>query len=308
MKKTNILTSIMVMAVIVLLVITAGLGTVTALREHKKDDPITNENTDNRGQSMTTPGAEIPNGGQAGNTPAGQDVPDTPTPTPFPTFTPTPTPIPSPKIVVGIDPGKQSKNDTSSEAVGPGSEGVKSRMAYGATSVTTGMREHEWNLIIAKLVRTELESLGYEVYMTRDTADVFISNSERAKAANEAGAVVLVSIQADAFNDDSVQGIYCQEPSDENAFVKDTAKASRSLAKCIKDRVLTATGARDRADRWGDDEALINWFEGPSCILRLGYMSCPEEDARMMSADYQKSMAAAIAQGIDSFIKENGVR
>ena len=47
--------------------------------------------------------------------------------------------------------------------------------------MATGINEYELNLAVSLKVRDILEERGYDVYMIRETHDVNISNSERAK-------------------------------------------------------------------------------------------------------------------------------
>ena len=76
---------------------------------------------------------------------------------------------------------------------------MKARVTSGATGVASGVKEHELTLEIALLLRTELESRGYTVLLTRETHDVNISNMERAQMA---GMILLFALLIWAnFND-----------------------------------------------------------------------------------------------------------
>ncbi|MCQ2537284.1 MAG: N-acetylmuramoyl-L-alanine amidase [Lachnospiraceae bacterium] len=286
MKQVNGLTKLMFGVVAILLVITVGLGVATAVKESKNKDANPDKKHE---QSVLTP--------TEGPAPTATDVP-------MPTETPTPTPEPTnaAKHKVALDPGQQKNENKDSEPVGPGASDTVKKMSYGATSVTNDMREHEWNLIVAKLVKTELEARGYEVFMTRDKADVDISNGERAKLANESGSEILVGIQADA-GDSKVNGVYAQLAKSDNPYVGKLYKQSRSLAECIKDQVLAATGAGDRGYSESNKLAEVNYSEIPVVIMQLGFMSNKEEDAKLQTDEYRQKLAIAICDGIDKYFE-----
>ncbi len=287
MKRVNGLTMIMFGVVAILLILTVSLGVATAVKEAK--NKAANPNPKDKTEQKVTPAA---------------DPQPTATDEPLPTETPTPTPLPTDKAKhkVALDPGQQKNENKNDEPVGPGSSETVKKMSYGATSVTNDMREHEWNLIVAKLVKAELEARGYEVYMTRETADVDISNGERAKLANASGSEILVGIQADAGANET-NGIYAQIAKSDNAFVGKLYKSSRTLAECIMDSLIKSTGANDRGFQENNKLAEVNFSEIPVVIMQLGFMSNKEEDAKLQTDEYRNKLANAICDGIDKYFQ-----
>lgn len=290
--------------VAVLLVITVGLGIATAVKDSKE----VNKQQGTEGTGSPTP-IISPTAGitVTGEPQGGEQVVATPEPTQTAQVTPEPSPTTAPTTgntyKIALDPGQQKNANSEKEPVGPGATATTAKMTYGATSLTTEMREHEWNLTISLKIKKELVARGYEVYMTRETADVNISNGERAVAANESGADIYVSIQADAADSASANGIYAQIPTKTNAFVGYMYDSCKSLGSSIQTALIKATGAYDRGLMETDNVAAINWCSVPVTVLQLGYMTNKDEDTKLQSADYQDKLVKAICDGIDAYFK-----
>jgi len=292
MKQLSLLTKIMFCIVAILLVITVVLGIMTAVKDSKEKDK-------NQGISSTTI-TPVPTSPTSPT--------DAPTKTPAPTETPTPVPTEAPVATGGhkiaIDPGQQKSQMSETEPIGPGATDTTAKMSYGATSVTTGKREYEWSLPFAQRLKAELEARGYEVVLTREEGDVKISNAERAQFANESGAEIYLSLQADAASSKDANGIYTQVPSQSNTFVGDLYEDSYRLGKEIQNNLIAETGAKDRGVQKNDKVAAINYSKIPAAVLQLGFMSNKEEDTNLWSADYQDKLIKAICDGIDTYFSE----
>ncbi|MGN0505587.1 MAG: N-acetylmuramoyl-L-alanine amidase [Lachnospiraceae bacterium] len=302
MKQLSNLTKVMFCIVAVLLVITVALGIATAVKDSK-------ENKDKQGTENVTPQPTPTKAPDVeGNTGNGQDE-ATPEPTAQPetTVTPAATPEPTKAPVsatghkIALDPGQQKNANSDKEPVGPGATATTAKMSYGATSVTTKKREYEWTLELTLKIKEELQNRGYEVFLTRDTADVDISNAERAKLANESGADIYVSIQADAAENTAASGIYAQIPTKTNAFVGYMYDSCKALATTLQKALIAETGAKDRGLVEQDTVAAINWSQIPVTVLQLGFMSNKDEDTNLWSADYQAKLVKAICDGIDEY-------
>ena len=205
--------------------------------------------------------------------------------------------------VIVIDPGHQGQGDSRKEPVGPGSSVMKARVTSGTTGCVSGLDEYELNLQVSLLLRTELESRGYTVYMTRETHDVNISNKERAEYASSVGGDILVRIHANGDDNSSVNGALCMAPSDSNAFVSALAPESQRPSQCIIDSYCQATGLRNRGVMITDDMSGINWSTMPVTIVEMGFMSNAGDDSKMADSDFQKKMVDGIADGIDQYFQ-----
>ncbi len=205
------------------------------------------------------------------------------------------------QVAVVLDPGHQTSGDSTREANGPGSSTMKARVTGGTTGVASGVPEYQLNLDISLLLKKELESRGYTVYLTRSSNDVNISNKERAEYATEVGGDIFVRIHANGSEDSSVNGALTISPSSSNPYVAYLADSSMALSESILTAYCAATGLKNLGCTTSDTMSGINWSTIPVVILELGYMSNEEEDLKMQDSVFQAKMVQGIANGIDDY-------
>ncbi len=210
-------------------------------------------------------------------------------------------------ILVAIDPGHQAKGNSDQEPVGPGAAETKAKVSSGTAGVSTGIPEHELNLAVSLYLRDELLARGYSVLMIRETADVDISNAERAQLANQYQAAAFVRVHGNSVSDQSVKGALTMCMTVNNSYNSGLYEQSRSLSEKVLAGLCEASGADNRGILETDSMSGINWCEIPVTIVEMGFMSNPEEDQAMASDDYRRALAKGIADGIDAYFGKNAM-
>lgn len=235
-------------------------------------------------------------------TPAATPTPaPTPTPTPEPTPEPTPTPEPLPLagVVIGLDPGHQAHSNSEHEPVAPGSSSTKKKVSSGTYGRFTGVKEHEVNMAVGLLLRDLLEKAGATVIMTRESADVDISNAERAELFNEHEVDLGLRLHCNGSDDPEVHGAFMLVPA-ENPYKEDCIRAAEAILTAYGE----ATGISIRKGlTYRSDQTGFNWCQRPVTNIEMGHMTNEEEDHKLTDGDFQVKMAQGIFNGIMNYFE-----
>lgn len=213
--------------------------------------------------------------------------------------TPTPEPLPLNGALICIDPGHCVTPETGKghrELVSPLSEETKPLYTTGTSGAN--MTEEQLNLAVGLQLRDALTALGAEVIMTREVSEITISGIERCEIAHEAGADIAVHIHADGNNDPSVHGVSVLVPDGDLLGTPSIVEESVRLGELMVNAVAVETGAKNRGTVPRSDMTAFNFSEIPSVLIKMGFMTNPEEDALLETAEYQAKIVTGMVNSL----------
>lgn len=174
----------------------------------------------------------------------------------------------------------------------------------GATSCT-GKLESGFNLEISLRLRDLLHFMGYRTKMTR-TEDVSIYTGgetiaqkklsdlkERVRICNETDGAILLSIHQNMFSDSKYYG--------PQVFFADNEE-SKALAGYLQ-KSLDPTGKR--GTKKADSIYLMEHITCPGVLIECGFLSNPQEEAKLRTAEYQKELCCRIADALIEYVCES---
>ena len=175
-----------------------------------------------------------------------------------------------------------------------------------------GISEKSLTLAIQSRVKAKLESEGYQV-VTTHTSDTYVDLTDRSRAANASESDIFVSIHINASGSSAAQGIetyyyqpFAEYPSRINAtYHANSTRLSMSdtLANAIQSSLINATGAQNQGVKH-QTFAVLRETTAPAVLLELGFLSNPQEAARLNTSAYQETLANAIVAGIKSYYEK----
>ena len=175
-----------------------------------------------------------------------------------------------------------------------------------------GISEKSLTLAIQSRVKAKLEAEGYQVVTTR-TSDTYVDLTDRSRAANASESDIFVSTHINASGSSAAQGIetyyyqpYAEYPSRINAtYHANPTRLSMSdnLANAVQSSLINATGAQNQGVK-RQTFAVLRETTAPAVLLELGFLSNPQEAARLNTSVYQETLANAIVAGIKSYYEK----
>ncbi|MBL1074630.1 N-acetylmuramoyl-L-alanine amidase [Nocardia sp. 2] len=213
---------------------------------------------------------------------------------------------------VFLDPGHQGPNHNIDVAkqVSDGRGGSKACQTSGMTSLH-GIPEHTINWNVAQLVRTSLEGLGARVVMSRpDDTGWGGCIDDRARAANESGADVALSIHADSA-DPGQRGYHLIVPQlpipDAKANEVQSGaglSASRAMRDAYAQAGFPAAGYNGAVDgiQIRNDVAGPALTQVPDIFLEMGNGANAEDAQQLETPEGQLRHAVTITTGLVSYL------
>ena len=186
--------------------------------------------------------------------------------------------------------------------IDPGHGGIDG----GATSCT-GKPESGYNLEIAVKLRDLLHLMGYPTRMTRTTdtsihtkgdtiaAQKMSDLKERVRIVNDSERQILVSIHQNFFSDQRYSGAQVFHANDEQ---------SKKLARLLQcSFVDTVNPGSRRQEKKAEGIYLMEHITQPGILVECGFLSNPQEEARLSDPEYQKKLCCVIASALALFLR-----
>ncbi|WP_228068217.1 MULTISPECIES: N-acetylmuramoyl-L-alanine amidase, partial [unclassified Neisseria] len=201
---------------------------------------------------------------------------------------------------------------------------------------SSGLREKDVVLSIARETKKRLDAMGYRTYMTRNE-DIFIPLGVRVAKARQLKADVFVSIHADAFTNPSARGTGVYALSTKGAtsaaarFLAQTQNSAdliggvqrvgnRQVDSALLDMTQTATikdsmvlgrnvlgelGKLNKLHKGHVDQAnfaVLRAPDIPSILVETAFISNPTEESLLASPSFRQKSAQAIANGVRAYL------
>lgn len=168
-----------------------------------------------------------------------------------------------------------------------------------------GVMEKDINLAIAMDLKEALEESGIKVIMTRENdTGLYSAGASNKKAEDmknriavieESGADILISIHQNSFTQPQYHGA--------QVFFYTGSDSGEKLADAVQENLIKgADPDNTRQAKANSDYYLLKNSSIPAVICECGFLSNPEECARLASEEYQKTIAGCIAQGIMEYL------
>ncbi len=152
----------------------------------------------------------------------------------------------------------------------------------------------------ARLAKKYLSQLGYHVIMTRNT-DEFLPLERRVEIANKAGAEIFVSLHFNSSRNPIAKGIEVYFYDGKSSHTR--TAASRRMASFVLTQLIRRTHAVSRGVKSANFH-VIRETKMPAILVEGGFISNPQERAKLKDPDYIDQLARAVADGVDQYFKK----
>ena len=169
-----------------------------------------------------------------------------------------------------------------------------------------GVLEKDINLSISKKTKKYLEKNGICVIMTRNKDESLAEGENgnrkvqdmkaRVKRINDTKPDLAVSIHQNSYHEESIHGA--------QVFYYEHSESGEKDARILQEALLAVDPDNTRQVKANTTYYLLKRTEVPILIVECGFLSNQEEAEKLASEDYQTEIAKAIANGIESCLKD----
>ena len=178
----------------------------------------------------------------------------------------------------------------------------------GGSVGVNGTIEKEINLEYVLLLKKKLVENGYKVVLTRKNDDGLYSEfaknkktsdmNERFRIIKQANPNLVISIHMNSFSSALAKGAM--------TYYRHGDNSGKKCADLIQKAFATYCGAKNNAGKVGD-YFILNCSYYTAVLIECGFISNPEEERLLNSADYKNKMVDTIYKGILLYLGNSAI-
>lgn len=176
----------------------------------------------------------------------------------------------------------------------------------GVVGVRTGVKESELNLKVVKKLEKHLVDAGFIVVLTRSSEVGLygVANSslkrkdmeKRKKIIEKTKPNLVVSVHMNQYSLSTRRGA--------QVFYNAKNDNSKLLAQSVQDSFNSMKEAVRNCSALSGDYYIIKCTDYPSIIAECGFLSSPEDEALLITDEYQENLAYTIFKGISTYLAQ----
>lgn len=176
----------------------------------------------------------------------------------------------------------------------------------GVTGVNTGVRESDLNLLYVRKLEKLLSDAGFKIILTRNSdAGLYgLANKNRKRKDMQkrkeiildANPSLVISIHMNKYALKSRRGA--------QVFYSKENSNSKLFANCIQKQLNDMPESSRSCSSLAGDYYILKCSEVPSIIIECGFLSNEEDEANLISSEYQDDFVYTIFKGIISYFTE----
>ena len=178
------------------------------------------------------------------------------------------------QVVIVVDPGHGGED--------PGKVGINDVL------------EKDLNLQIAKKVKKLLEEAGIRIVMTRTNDKVPKAKKEdlnqRVQLINETKPKLALCIHQNSYPDAKIKGA--------QVFYHTITPEAEDAASIVQEQLRTVDPTNTRQIKENDTYYMLKNCQVPTIIVECGFLTNPDEAAKLTQEEYQDQIAQAICEGV----------
>ena len=186
------------------------------------------------------------------------------------------------QVVIVVDPGHGGED--------PGKVGINDVL------------EKDLNLQIAKKVKKLLEEAGIKIVMTRTNDKVPDAKKEdlnqRVQLINDTKPKLALCIHQNSYPDAKIKGA--------QVFYHTITPEAEDVATIVQEQLRTVDPTNTRQIKENDTYFMLKNSQVPTIIVECGFLTNPDEAAKLTQEDYQDKLAQAICEGVVKWLNGDG--